>query len=150
MFSFANFSQTMIMLNYCIYLFNLRYSQNNYVSVKRLRISHLHNINDHTLKIMHLFYNYYINAYVRTQLIIVKTISNQVFETLIIIASIDLFTDYKNNAVYRKQFLLTSTTATAPELRTQNLSAPTPLKNAEPLDAPYRHTLPTMIFSSVL
>jgi len=45
-------------------------------------------------------------------------------------------------------FILTSTTATAPEFRTENLSAAIPLKNAFPLVAPYKHTLPTITLSS--
>ena len=39
---------------------------------------------------------------------------------------------------------------TAPEFRTQNLSAATPLKKAVPPVAPYKQTLPTMMFSSDL
>lgn len=46
--------------------------------------------------------------------------------------------------------LLTSTTAVAPEFLTQNLSAAIPLKNALPAVAPYRQTLPTIMFSSDL
>jgi len=45
---------------------------------------------------------------------------------------------------------LTSTTATTPEFRTENLSAAMPLKNAFPLVAPYKQTLPTITFSSDL
>ena len=40
-----------------------------------------------------------------------------------------------------------STTAMAPELRTQNRSPAIPLMNAWPEVAPYRATLPTMMFS---
>ena len=41
-----------------------------------------------------------------------------------------------------------STTAAAPELRTQNRSPATPLRKALPLVAPYRATLPTRMFSA--
>uniref|UniRef100_A0A915JCG1 Uncharacterized protein n=1 Tax=Romanomermis culicivorax TaxID=13658 RepID=A0A915JCG1_ROMCU len=44
----------------------------------------------------------------------------------------------------------TSTTAIAPELRTQNLSAPTPRKNAFPEVAPYKATLPIITLCSDL
>ncbi len=41
-----------------------------------------------------------------------------------------------------------STTAVAPELRTQNRSPTTPRRNTSPAVAPYRMTLPAMMFSS--
>ncbi len=41
-----------------------------------------------------------------------------------------------------------STTAVAPELRTANRSPTTPRMNTSPLVAPYRMTLPAMMFSS--
>ena len=57
------------------------------------------------------------------------------------IDSTDLFSESPHNE-------LTSHIANAPELRTQNLSAAIPRNIAMPEVAPYKHTLPTTMFSS--